>query len=254
MHICGAIQLEYNGRHAPPPPPPPPKRILCEDVGATTQQTRNEKMGERKRLIPFSWLPAAWGLKGRTRAIAQAEYELEGEALEYKLADINAEEIGDIKHQIHILSLDKKYNRIEEEAFEYKLAELKEDDHESERYQKTLLELDKQFDKITEAEYNKRLATLNGEPYINVISMEINEEAQGAFEFDWNDKFIEILEEAGYVAPSQEQVVDLWFSKVCKSVALEMFDGLGTTTEDLEKADQSRIQRDDKGNGKWEAS
>lgn len=244
--------MEYNGRNAPPAPPP--KRLLCEDVGATKQITGNGKMGQRNRLIPFSWLPAAWGLKGRSRAIAQAEYELEGEALEYKLADINAEEIGDINHQIHVLSLDRKFGKINEEEFEYKLAELKEDDHDSVRYKKTLLELDKQFDKITEAEYNKELATLNDEPYINVVSMEVNEDAQGAFEFDWNDKFIEILEEAGYVAPSQEQVVDLWFSKVCKSVALEMFDGLGTTTEDLEKADQTRIQRDNKGGGKWEAS
>ena len=36
-------------------------------------------------------MPASWGLKGKTRAIAEAEYYYEGEELEKALAEINAE-------------------------------------------------------------------------------------------------------------------------------------------------------------------
>ncbi|PWU00474.1 MAG: hypothetical protein C5B52_08760, partial [Bacteroidetes bacterium] len=57
---------------------------------------------------------------------------------------------------------------------------------------------------------------------------------EGAFELDWNDKFIEELEKAGYTAPKPDQVINLWFMEVCRNVALETFDGLGTFTEDSE--------------------
>ena len=36
-------------------------------------------------------MPASWELKGKTRAIAEAEYYYEGEELEKVLADIGAE-------------------------------------------------------------------------------------------------------------------------------------------------------------------
>ena len=40
------------------------------------------------RIIPFSWLPASWGLAGPARAEAEAYYYLEGYELEVTLAEI----------------------------------------------------------------------------------------------------------------------------------------------------------------------
>ena len=36
-------------------------------------------------------MPASWGLKGKSRAIAEAEYYYDGEELEKVLAELNAE-------------------------------------------------------------------------------------------------------------------------------------------------------------------
>ena len=36
----------------------------------------------KKTKLPFSMMPASWGLKGKTRAIAEAEYYYDGEELE----------------------------------------------------------------------------------------------------------------------------------------------------------------------------
>ena len=45
----------------------------------------------KKTKLPFSMMPVSWGLKGKTRAIAEAEYYYEGEELERVLANIGAE-------------------------------------------------------------------------------------------------------------------------------------------------------------------
>ena len=43
--------------------------------------------------VPFTLLPASWGLKGKTREIAQAEYERTGYDLEVKILEIKQEDI-----------------------------------------------------------------------------------------------------------------------------------------------------------------
>ena len=49
----------------------------------------------------------------------------------------------------------------------------------------------------------------------------------GAFELDWNEKFIANLVRAGYQAkPNEEEhvIVDRWFQNVCRNVALETYE------------------------------
>lgn len=75
----------------------------------------------------------------------------------------------------------------------------------------------------------KEKATQAGEPYINILSMEIdpNDVNNGAFELDWNDKFILNLIRAGYKqkdTDTDEVLVDRWFQTVCRNIALEVYE------------------------------
>ena len=45
----------------------------------------------KKTKLPFSMMPASWGLKGKSRAIAEAEYYYEGDELEKVLAALDAD-------------------------------------------------------------------------------------------------------------------------------------------------------------------
>ena len=45
--------------------------------------------------------------------------------------------------------------------------------------------------------------------------------AQGYFELDWNEDFVGLLGEAGYAGETPEQIVDLWFNDLCRSVAAD---------------------------------
>ena len=75
----------------------------------------------------------------------------------------------------------------------------------------------------------KEIATEKGEPWVNILSMEIdpNDIQNGAFELDWNDKFVANLVRAGYQMDPKDtdaDVVDRWFTAVCRNVVLETYE------------------------------
>ena len=72
----------------------------------------------------------------------------------------------------------------------------------------------------------KQIATEKGEPYVAVLSMDVDPENlhQGAFELDWNDKFVANLIRAGYQGKSDSDVVDQWFQNVCRHVVMETWE------------------------------
>jgi hypothetical protein len=104
---------------------------------------------------------------------------------------------------------------------------------------------------------NKEKANLAGEPYIHIVSMEIdpNDINNGAFELDWNDKFVLNLIRAGYKqkdVDTDQVVVDRWFQTVCRNIALEVYE---QEIADPEKRNDIRIiQQRDLGNGRTEVS
>jgi hypothetical protein len=75
----------------------------------------------------------------------------------------------------------------------------------------------------------KDLATERGEPYVDIVSMDVDPDNlhQGAFELDWNDKFISNLVRAGYKMKDTDtdaDLVDRWFQNVCRNVVLETWE------------------------------
>ena len=139
----------------------------------------------KKTKLPFSMMPASWGLKGKSRAIAEAEYYYEGEELEKVLAELNAE--SDDEKVLSALDIDLKNGRIGRE------------------------------------QYDKRKAEILEEPYVNVIHMDVNPEnaKAGYIELDWNDHFVKFLHENGYTGTSDEDVVNKWFNDVCRTVLIQ---------------------------------
>jgi hypothetical protein len=75
----------------------------------------------------------------------------------------------------------------------------------------------------------KEIATEKGEPYVNILSMDIDPEdlQNGAFELDWNELFIARLVKAGYMMNPNDtdaDIVDRWFTAVCRNVVLETYE------------------------------
>ena len=83
-------------------------------------------------------------------------------------------------------------------------------------------EIDREFDRITQEEYEKKIATLNGEPYVKVLNIDLDDNAPGAgfFELDFNEHFVEYLANSGYEGVEPEQIVDNWFNDLCKNIVL----------------------------------
>ena len=139
----------------------------------------------KKTKLPFSMMPASWGLKGKSRAIAEAEYYYEGEELEEVLAGLNA--VTDEDNEIAKLEVQFKNG------------------------------------KIGQYEYDKQIAEINKEPYVNVLKLDVNPEnaKAGFMELDWNDHFVKFLHNNGYTGDSDEAVVNKWFNDVCRTVLVQ---------------------------------
>lgn len=93
----------------------------------------------------------------------------------------------------------------------------------------------------------KELATEKGEPYVAIVGVELDPDniGNGAFELDWNDKFIIQLVRAGYQSGPNEPeniIVDRWFQTICRNIVAENYEqwvanqpnaGRANTIEDL---------------------
>ena len=103
----------------------------------------------------------------------------------------------------------------------------------------------------------KEEATAKGEPYINILKVDVdpNDINNGSFELDWNDKFVINLIKAGYKMKPDDTdaaIVDRWFTQVCRNVVLEMYE---QQQADPDNRGQMRvIQTKDIGDGRSEVS
>ena len=100
----------------------------------------------------------------------------------------------------------------------------------------------------------KELATERGEPYVAVLSMDVdlNNLHQGAFELDWNEIFIARLVKAGYMIKRDDtdaDIVDRWFQNVCRHVVMETWE-----QEEAIRKSGIYVRTTDIGNGRSEVS
>lgn len=181
--------------------------------------------------LPFGVLPGHWGLAGKTREIAKAEYELEGFELKKELLRLNADMFTDKQFQTKSIDLLLEFGKIDTSQHLRMLAELIPDDKTK---QVALLELDFKEGKITDTEYQKQSATIKGEPWVTVLNLGFGgaKALEGSFELDWNEFFVEDLRAKGYVGPTDDNIVNQWFMEVCRNIAMEEFDGTGDFTAD----------------------
>ena len=98
----------------------------------------------------------------------------------------------------------------------------------------------------------KQIATEKGEPYVAVLSMDVdpNNLHQGAFELDWNEIFVARLIKAGYMmkpTDSDGEIVDRWFQNVCRHVVMETWE-----QEQAIKNSGMYVQKRDLGDGRSE--
>jgi hypothetical protein len=93
-------------------------------------------------------------------------------------------------------------------------------------------EIDLEFGRISQEEHDKKVATLNGDPYIKVVNLDLDEKSPGAgfFELDFNEHFVEYLANSGYEGVEPDEIVDNWFNDLCQNIVMEgLEDEEGTT-------------------------
>jgi hypothetical protein len=103
----------------------------------------------------------------------------------------------------------------------------------------------------------KEIATEAGEPYVNVVSVDLDPDdvGNGAFELDWNEIFIARLVKAGFQMKKEDtdaDIVDRWFQTVCKNIIAENYEQW-EVNQPID-ARPRQIDRRDLGGGRTEVS
>lgn len=107
---------------------------------------------------------------------------------------------------------------------------------------------------------DKEKATKEGMPYVNILKMELDpyDINTGAFELDWNDKFVLNLIKSGFKIREDDTdtiIVERWFQTVCRNVALELYEQQQADPENRAMATDMRVVRaKDLGDGRTEVS
>lgn len=98
----------------------------------------------------------------------------------------------------------------------------------------------------------KELATAAGEPYINILNVELDPDdiGNGAFELDWNDVFVARLIKAGYEGKTDNDIVDRWFQTICRNILAENYEQWAAN----QNGDARTMNRRDLGDGRTEIS
>lgn len=64
----------------------------------------------------------------------------------------------------------------------------------------------------------------SNEPWVNVVNTDFDENnpRQGFMELEWNAAFIVFLKKHGYEGKNDEEIVDRWFTDLCKNIGAQM--------------------------------
>ena len=103
---------------------------------------------------------------------------------------------------------------------------------------------------------DKEKATSEGLPYVNIVKMELDpyDINSGAFELDWNDKFVLNLIRAGYKIKEEDSdviIVERWFQQVARNIAMEVYE---QQAADPDNRDMRVVRSRDLGDGRTEIS
>jgi hypothetical protein len=96
----------------------------------------------------------------------------------------------------------------------------------------------------------KTAATANKEPWVAVLQTHVNPESprNGFFELDWNEYFVLMLRNNGYTGVTDEEIVDQWFSDLCREVGSE------ENVPGMDRRGAGYVNVNNLGNGKSEVS
>ena len=191
-----------------------------------------------KPFIPFWLMPGSWGLKGKTREIAQAEYELEQGDLEEKLLEINYRDDPALLERKK-LDLMLSSNNLTQYDYACRVVTLTVKDPNACAI--AMLDVDLKYEKISQLEYDRKKADLLKEPWVSmpIINWDPAVSTRTYFQLDYNDYFYKHLLANGYEG-EEEEVVNKWLNDICISITEEINGMDGDLITPTRRADTPR--------------
>ena len=76
---------------------------------------------------------------------------------------------------------------------------------------------------VSQNDLDKARATANSEPWVAILNVDLDPAniSSGSFDLDFNDHFVAKLIRAGYKGKTDYDIVDQWFTDICRNVLQE---------------------------------
>lgn len=90
------------------------------------------------------------------------------------------------------------------------------------------------------------------EPEVKVVKLDFDPSNPrlGSLELDWNEEFIQLLQQHGYAGAKPEDIIDAWLNDICRNILSNQFPGASVTNIDAARF----VKRQSLGDGKTEVS
>jgi len=91
----------------------------------------------------------------------------------------------------------------------------------------------------------KKAATKAKKPWVAVLNTHVNHHdiKNGFFELDWNNEFVNMLQQSGYQGQSEEEIVDRWFQTLCRTIGNEQgIDVTGSGYVQINRRDDGKTE------------
>ena len=82
-------------------------------------------------------------------------------------------------------------------------------------------------------------------PWVKVIEVHFDKQnpGRGYFELDWNDEFVNMLQQSGYQGQTEEEIVDRWFQTLCRTIGNEQgIDVTGSGYVQINRRDDGKTE------------
>lgn len=165
------------------------------------------------RLIPFWLWPGSWGLRGRSRKMAEIEYKFDGEERDRRLAMLDCEGSPD-ELAIRMAGIDLRYGKITSYEHDKKLAELRNHNETDRRI--ALLTVDLQYGRIDIYDYERQVVLARGgsEADIAKALLEVEVKYRKISDYEYARRLAEIEHPDGEERTTALLAIDLRHGKI----------------------------------------
>lgn len=179
------------------------------------------------------WIPKEFSINDLQKRLTRSALKTYKYNLYMAYKQLNSGKCTDTQYKKRIIAIYHIFDLINDYEYDSRIIDINYDSViDKDRYKRAKAEVDLNHEKISEREYEKIISTLDKEPWVYIEFIPDTENPEGgAFDWDYNEFYIEALKEKGYVGTTDDEIMEDYLNNICRYVAIDEYEGIGNFDE-----------------------